>query len=77
LLTLTDSVITHNRIGIYADRTGQVHLARSTVSLNATDLITLNAGVIYTAGDNAVIGNLSENISGGAAVSFFKSDVTA
>ena len=78
LLTLTDSVITHNRIGIYADRTGQVHLARTTVTLNeSAGLFTLNDGVVYTAGNNSVMGNLSQNIGGGAKVLFFKSDITS
>jgi hypothetical protein len=77
LLTLTDTVITHNRIGIYADRTGQVHLTTSTVTLNSTGVFTLNNGVIYTAGNNSVIGNLVANFAGGANVVFFKSDITS
>lgn len=72
LLSLTDSVITHNRIGIYADRTGQVHLSRSTVTLNDDGLFTLNDGVIYTAGNNSILGNLVQNISGGANVRSFR-----
>jgi hypothetical protein len=76
LLTLTDTVITHNRIGIYADFIGQVHLVHSTVTLNSTGVFTLNGGVIYTAGNNSVIGNLVENFVGGANVVFFKSDLT-
>jgi hypothetical protein len=76
LLTLIDSTITHNRIGIYADRTGQVHLVYSTVTLNDRGLFTLNNGVIYTAGNNAVIGNLVANMDPGANVVFFKSDKT-
>jgi hypothetical protein len=76
LLTLTDTVITHNRIGIYADFIGQVHLVHSTVTLNSTGVFTLNGGVIYTAGNNSVIGNLLENFVGGANVVFFKSDLT-
>jgi hypothetical protein len=75
LLTLINSVITHNRIGIYADRQGQVHLVHSTITLNSTGLFTLNNGVIYTAGNNSVIGNLMANISGN--VLFFKSDITS
>jgi hypothetical protein len=77
LLTLADTAITHNRIGLYADRTGQVHLTGSTVTLNSTGVFTLNNGVVYTAGNNSVIGNLVENYAGGANVVFFKSDVTA
>jgi hypothetical protein len=53
------------------------HLAYSTVTLNSTGLFTLNNGVIYTAGNNSVIGNLVENVGGGANVVFFKSDVTS
>ena len=66
---------TNNRIGIYADRTGQVHLARSVVSLNDIGLKTLNAGIIYTAGDNAVLGNFETNIGPGTV--FFASDITS
>ena len=77
LLTLTDTVITHNRIGIYADRTGQVHLTSSIVTLNSTGLFTLNSGVIYTAGNNSVIGNLVANFGGAGNVVFFKSDITS
>ena len=77
LLTLTDTVITHNRIGIYADRTGQVHLTSSIVTLNSTGLFTLNNGVIYTAGNNSVIGNLVANFGGAGNVVFFKSDITS
>jgi Right handed beta helix region len=76
LLSLTDSVITHNRHGIYADRTGQVQLSRTTVTLNDIGLFTLNNGVIYTVGNNAVLGNLDQNIGPGAIVRFFHSDVT-
>jgi hypothetical protein len=76
LISVIDSTITHNRIGIYADRTGQVHLVYSTVTLNSTGLFTLNNGVIYTAGNNAVIGNLVANMDPAANVLFFKSDKT-
>lgn len=74
-LTLSRSTITNNRIGIYADRTGQVHLTKSVVSLNDDGLFTLNAGIIYTAGDNAVLGNFTTNI--GAGTVFFASDITS
>jgi hypothetical protein len=77
LLTLADTMITHNRIGIYADRTGQVHLTSSIVTLNSTGLFTFNNGVIYTAGNNSVIGNLVANFGGSANVVFFKSDITS
>ena len=73
-ITLSGSTITNNRIGVYADNTGQVHLTESTVSLNETGLFTLNSGIIYTAGDNAIFGNFSVNIGGGTA--FFASDIT-
>jgi hypothetical protein len=53
LLTLTQSTITHNGFGIYADRTGQVHLISSTITLNDSGLYTLNGGVIYTSGTNS------------------------
>jgi hypothetical protein len=76
-LSLVDSVVTHNRIGIYADRTGQVHLTGSTVTLNGTGVFTLNGGVIYTSGSNSVLGNLIQNIPAGANVLFFKSDITS
>ncbi len=74
-LTLARSTVANNRIGVYADRTGQVHLSGSTVSLNDTGLFTLNGGIIYTAGNNAVLGNLSVNIGGGTV--FFQSDITS
>jgi hypothetical protein len=74
-LTLSRSTVTNNRIGVYADRTGQVHLSGSSVSLNDTGLFTLNAGIIYTSGDNAVLGNFGTNI--GAGTVFFRSDITS
>ena len=73
-LTITGSTITNNRIGVYADRTGQVHLVGSTVSLNEHGLFTLNNGIIYTAGNNAILGNFTNNI--GAGTVFFASDLT-
>jgi len=73
-LTITGSTVTNNRIGVYADRTGQVHLVGSTVSLNETGLFTLNSGIIYTSGDNAILGNFSLNI--GAGTVFFASDLS-
>ena len=76
LLSLIRSTITHNRIGIYSDKLAQVHLVSSTVTLNGTGLFTLNGGIIYTAGNNAVIGNLTANVGGTSNVVFFKSDVT-
>ncbi len=76
LITVIDSTITHNRIGIYSDKLGQVHLVYSTVTLNSTGLFTLNGGVIYTAGNNAIIGNLVANMDASANVLFFKSDKT-
>lgn len=74
LITLSHSTVSHNYNGVYADRTGQVHLVHSTVTLNNTGLFTLNNGVIYTAGNSAVIGNLTTNMSGN--ILFFKSDLT-
>ena len=53
----------------------EVHLARSVVSLNDIGLKTLNAGIIYTAGDNAVLGNFETNIGPGTV--FFASDMTS
>ncbi len=50
-------------------------LARSVVSLNDIGLKTLNAGIIYTAGDNAVLGNFETNIGPGTV--FFASDITS
>jgi hypothetical protein len=73
-LTITGSTITNNRIGVYADRTGQVHLVGSTVSLNEDGLFTLNSGIIYTAGNNAILGNFTNNI--GAGTVFFASDLS-
>ena len=64
----------NNRIGVYADRTGQALLTRCTVTLNDTGLFTLNDGVIYTAGDNAVFGNSSSNI--GAGTVYLKPDLS-
>lgn len=43
-LTLTGTTVTNNRIGVYADRTGQALLTRCTVTLNDTGLFTLNGG---------------------------------
>jgi hypothetical protein len=74
-LALTGTTVTNNRIGVYADRTGQALLTRCTVTLNDTGLFTLNGGVIYTAGDNAVFGNFSSNI--GAGTVYLKPDLTA
>jgi hypothetical protein len=73
-LTITGSTITNNRIGVYADRTGQVHLVGSTVSLNENGLFTLNNGIIYTAGNNAILGNFTANIGSGTV--FFASDLS-
>jgi hypothetical protein len=75
LLTLSNCVITHNRIGLYADRNGQVHLSGSTITLNDTGVSTLNGGVVYTSGNNSIIGNLTNNYTGSNII-FFKSDVT-
>ncbi len=74
-LTLARASIVNNRIGVYADRTGQVHLTESTASPNDIGLDTLNSGIIYTAGDNAVIGNFSVNLDPGTT--FFASDLTS
>lgn len=74
-LALTGTTVTNNRIGVYADRTGQALLTRSTVTLNDTGLFTLNSGVIYTAGDNAVFGNFSSNI--GAGTEYLTPDLSA
>jgi hypothetical protein len=73
-LTITGSTITNNRIGVYADRTGQVHLVESTVSLNADGLFTLNNGIIYTAGNSAILGNFTTNIGSGTV--YFASDLS-
>jgi Periplasmic copper-binding protein (NosD) len=73
-LTISGSTVTNNRIGVYADRTGQVHLVGSTVSLNEDGLFTLNNGIIYTAGNNAILGNFTTNIGGGTV--FFASDLS-
>ena len=73
-LTITGSTVTNNRIGVYADRTGQVHLVGSTVSLNENGLFTLNNGIIYTAGNNAILGNFTANIGSGTV--FFASDLS-
>jgi hypothetical protein len=74
-LALTGTTITNNRIGVYADKTGQALLTRCTVTLNDTGLFTLNGGVIYTAGDNAVFGNFSSNM--GAGTEFLTPDLTS
>jgi hypothetical protein len=74
-LSLTQSMIAHNRVGMYADRTGQVYLNSSTITLNDTGLYTLNGGVIYTRGSSSVIGNFSQDISGN--VLFAESDITS
>jgi hypothetical protein len=60
---------------MYADRTGQVYLNSSTITLNDTGLYTLNGGVIYTRGSSSVIGNFSQDISGN--VLFAESDITS
>lgn len=74
-LSLTQSMIAHNRVGMYADRTGQVYLNSPTITLNDTGLYTLNGGVIYTRGSSSVIGNFSQDISGN--VLFAESDITS
>lgn len=60
---------------VRVDRTGQALLTRCTVTLNDTGLETLNAGVIYTAGDNAVFGNFSSNMDTGTV--YLKPDLSA
>jgi hypothetical protein len=72
-VTVSGSTVVNNRIGIYADLLGQVHLTRTTVSLNDDGLFTLNGGIIYTVGDNAVLGNFGANLAPGTA--FFASDL--
>jgi Right handed beta helix region len=74
-LALTGTTVTNNRIGVYADRTGQALLTRCTVTLNDTGLFTLNGGLIYTAGDNAVFGNFTSNM--GAGTAYLKPDLSA
>jgi hypothetical protein len=64
-LALTGTTVTHNGTGVYSDKVAQVLLTRCTVTLNDKGLFTLNDGVIYTAGDNAVFGNFSQNIGAG------------
>ena len=73
-VTVSRSTVVNNRIGIYADLLGQVHLAGTTVSLNDEGLFTLNGGIIYTVGDNAVLGNFGANLAPGTV--FFASDLT-
>jgi hypothetical protein len=74
-VTVSRSTVVNNRIGIYADLLGQVHLAGTTVSLNDEGLFTLNGGVIYTVGNNAVLGNFGANLAAGTV--FFASDLTS
>jgi hypothetical protein len=74
-LTITRSTLTDNRIGVYADRTGQAHLVDSTVSLNDTGPFRLNAGIVSSAGNNAVLGNFSVNLDAGTV--YFPSDISA
>jgi hypothetical protein len=74
-VTVSRSTIVNNRIGIYADLLGQVHLTGTTVSLNDDGLFTLNSGVIYTVGNNAVLGNFNSNLA--PATVFFASDLTS
>ena len=49
-------------------------LAGSTISLNETGLFTLDDGILYTSGDNAILGNFGLNI--GAGTVFFASDLS-
>jgi hypothetical protein len=74
-VTVSRSMVVNNRIGIYADLLGQVHLTGTTVSLNDDGLFTLNGGIIYTVGDNAVLGNFGSNLAPGTV--FFASDLTS
>jgi len=74
-VTVSRSTVVNNRIGIYADLLGQVHLAGTTVSLNDEGLFTLNGGLIYTVGNNAVLGNFGANLAPGTV--FFASDLTS
>ncbi|RJL36179.1 hypothetical protein D5H75_01175 [Bailinhaonella thermotolerans] len=74
MLTLTGTTVANNRIGVYSDKDAQVVIARSTVTLNDSGLVTLNGGVIYTAGDNAVLGNFTTDI--GAGTVYAKPDLS-
>lgn len=73
LLTVTNCIVSNNRIGLYADKDSQIHLDRSTVTLNDTGTFTLLNGIIYSVGNNAILGNTTTNIGGNVVK--FQSDV--
>jgi hypothetical protein len=73
-LTIAASTVMNNIVGVGAGSGGQVHLAATTVSLNDSATNGIAGGIIYTSGNNALIGNFARNI--GPGTMFFKSDLS-